>query len=590
MKWFRLIVLFMVVSLLLPAYGQEMYPKDWEDGPKPIASPDAVKGGTLRIFAGQYPQSFNYYLENNVLSAEIFGALYESLLSTDPVTAEYIPGLAEKWTISDDKKTFTFWIDERAQWSDGSPVTAEDVAWTFKAIMAPENLTGVHKVSLEVFEQPEVLGVRKIRFTANKVHWRNLGAVGSMAILPKHAWEKRDFNKVNFSFPVVSGPYQLAEIEEGISVRLTRRTNWWAGVQQRNKNIANFDTLFFRFFAERNNAFEAFKKGMIDLFPVYTSRLWIKETGGEAFLKNWIVKQKVANHRPVGFQGFAMNMRREPFTDVRVRKALAHLLDRETMNRTLMYDQYFLHRSYYEDLYTEKNPCTNPDLDFNPEKARALLKDAGWVVNPETGMLEKDGSPLVLRFLTRDPTADKFLAIYAEDLKDVGIRLEIDKKDWAAWSKDMDEYNYDMTWAAWGAGLFKDPEGMWASREAERRSGNNITGFKNENVDALIEKQKELFDVEARHAIVREIDRIVAAEVPYVLLWNIQGVRLLYWNKFGVPETVLSKYGDERSAYWYWWLDEYAAADLNDAMEHDDYLPPRSKRVVFDEVFEPNRE
>ncbi len=557
----------------------------WSDRPDPLASPRARVGGEITVFASQYPKSLNYYLDNNVLSAEIFGAMYETLLNMHPTTLAYEPGLADWWTISDDKRAFTFHIDPEARWSDGSPITAEDVRWTWAAIVDPKHLTGPHKVDMERFEPPEVIDERTIRFTAKTVHWKNLGAAGGFHILPSKAFKSMDFNDIHFEFPVVSGAYRLGEIDEGVSVRLRRRDDWWRRGRKRVEGTGNFSAIRFRFYAERENAFEAFKKGHIDLYPIYTSRLWVGETTGEKFLNNWIVKQKVYNHQPVGFQGFAMNMRRPPFDDPRVRKAMAHLLDRKKMNRTLMYNQYFLHRSYYEDLYSDDHPCPNPIIGMDPEKARALLGEAGWRVDPETGYLKKDGKRFSFRFLTRSSSADKFLAIYAEDLKDVGIELIIDKKDWAAWAKDMDELNYEMTWAAWSAGVFKDPEGMWSSAEAERKGGTNITGFSDPRVDRMIVKQKRIFDVRKRNEICREIDQIVYDACPYVLLWNINYTRLLYWNKFGTPKTVLSKYGDERGAYWYWWLDPDAADELSDAVSEGIPMMPRPASVRFDEVF-----
>ncbi len=553
----------------------------------PIASPDAIPGGELSAYAGPWPQSFNYYLDNNVFSATVFSFMYETLLGMDPISAEYVPGLAEKWEISDDKKTFTFWIDPKAKWSDGKPVTADDVAWTFAAIMDPKNLTGVHKVSLETIKPPEVISERCVRFTTDDVHWRNLGAVGGFNILPRHAFATQDFNKINFEFPVVSGPYRLNNISDGVFANFVLRKDWWARSRPENEFVCNFETITFRFYEENENAFEAFKKGMIDIFPVYTARLWVNETGDERFQKNWVIKQKIENRKPIGFQGFAMNMRRPPFDDVRVRKAMAHLLNRPRMNETLMYNQYFLHRSYFEDLYSADNPCPNEFFDYNREKAIALLNEAGWKMNPDKGLLEKDGKPFVFSFLSRDASSEKFLNIYAEDLKAVGIEMKIDKKDWAAWTKDMEEFNFEMTWASWSAGIFKDPEGMWASREAARTGGNNVTGFKNDRVDELIEKQKTEFDVGRRNEICREIDRIAAAEVPYVLLWNINCVRLLYWNKFGTPPTVLSKYGDDSSAFSYWWFDEDSAADLAEAMKNKDHLPSAPAIVNFDQTFRP---
>ncbi len=575
---------FFVLLAMLPllAGAEETFPgPDWKDEPSPLASPFATPGGEVNVYAHQYPQSFNYYLDNNVLSGELFGNMFETLLSIDGITAEYVPALASAWTISDDKKVFTFTLDERAKWSDGEPVTAADVVFTYETILDPKNLTGPHKVGLEGFEKPEVLDERTVRFTAREVHWRNLGIAGGLTILPKHALEGKDFNREHFEFPVVSGAYRLGEVKEGQFVKMERREDWWARDLPRNQHTANFDMLVYRFFSDTENAFESFKRGMIDVFPVYMARIWVNETTGPAYDKNWIVKQKIYNQNPIGFQGFAMNMRREPYDDMRVRKALAYLLNREKMNTTIMYNQYFLHKSYYEDLYDDANPCSNPEFGFDKDKARELLAEAGWVANPETGLIEKDGKPFVITFLTRDPSSDKFLAIYGEDLKDVGITLKIDRKDWAAWTKDMGEFNYDMTWAAWGAGLFKDPESMWHSREAERSNGNNITGFKNERVDEIIEQQKSIFDVGQRNELLRELDGLVAAEVPYILLWNLNYTRILYWNKFGTPPQVLSKYGDERSAFGLWWYDEDAAAELEMAMEDDLALPPRPVEVRF---------
>jgi microcin C transport system substrate-binding protein len=585
-KW--LIVAAGLMLLTAGAAAQEdlVFPKSsWQDRPDPLADDHARVGGEISVFGGQYPKSLNYYLDNNVLSAEVFGALFETLLSMNPLTMDYEPGLADRWTLSPDKKTFTFHINPSARWSNGEPVTAQDVKWTYDVIMDPKNMTGPHKISMERFNPPEVVDKNTIRFTAKAIHWKNLLAAGGFHILSKSAYQGMDFNTINFEFPVVSGPYQLGDIEEGIWVKLSRRSDWWQGKAESAKNKGNFHTITYKFFAERTNAFEAFKKGIIDLFPVYTSRIWINETGGDGFVKNHIIRQKIHNHKPVGFQGFAMNMRRPPFDDIRVRKAMAYLLDREKMNQTLMYGQYFLHRSYFEDLYSDAHPCPNPTITLDKKQARALLAAAGWTVNPETGYLEKNGKKFTFQFLTRDASSEKFLSIYAEDLKDVGIEMRIDKKDWAAWARDMEEFNFGMTWAAWSSGIFKDPESMWLSAEADRKSGNNITGFKNKAVDALIEKQKSVFDISRRNDICREIDQLIYQEFPYVLLWNIDYTRLLYWNKFGTPATVLSKYGDESSALWYWWADPDAEAMLHDAVEMEMMLPPKPGTVHFDAVF-----
>ncbi len=578
----KLALLGLAWAMATLAGAEEIFPREgWREAPNPLASEFAEKGGVLTGCIGPYPKSFNYYLDQNVMSAELFGQFYETLLAQHPVTLELEPMLADRCALGADRKTFTFHMNPLAKWSDGLPVTAEDVRWTFEAIMDPRNLTGPYKIDFGRFDPPEVLDAATIRFVAKEEHWKNLIALAGLQVLPKHAFEGKDFNLQNFEFPVVSGPYRLGEIKEGLQVSLERRTNWWAGDLPRFRNVANFDILRFRFFEEQDNAFEAFKKGEIDLFPVYTAHVWANQTSGDKFNRNWIVKQMVENQNPVGFQGIALNQRRPPLDDPRVRRALAHLYHREKMNETLMFNAYFLHRSYFEDLYDAAHPCANELIAFDKDKARALLAEAGWTADPATGLLTKDGRPLRLRYLSRGSTDDKFTAIFQEDLKDAGIELVVDKKDWAAWTKDMDEYNFDMTWASWSAGLFKDPESMWASKEAARPSGQNITGYGNAEVDALIDAQRTEFDVQKRHDIVRRIDAILAKDIPYVLLWNKRGTRLLWWNKFGMPDAPLGKYGDERSVHTYWWCDPDAAADLSHAMETGRALPARPARAVY---------
>lgn len=579
----------LVLTALAARPGGETFPAaGWQDRPDPVACPYAEPGGILRFAAFQPPKSLNAYIDSNTYTRQVFGMMYETLLNTDSDTMEFTPGLAARWSISADKSTYTFELDPAARWSDGTPVTADDVKWTFDQVMDPAHATGSSKVALGVFDSPQTQGASTIIFRAKESHWRNLLALGAFEILPRHAFKDQDFNRLDFDAPVVSGPYVLSSVKEQIEIRMSRRRDWWADARPSSRNTMNFDTIVFRYFSDNENAFEAFKKGQVDVYSVYTARIWANETIGEKFDKSWIVKRLVRNHKPIGFQGFAMNMRRPPFDDLRVRKALAHLVDRETMNRTMMFSAYFLHRSYFEDLYTPEIPCENEILDFNIARAKTLLREAGYRPNPQTGLLEKDGRVLSFSFLTRDGGADKFLAVCANAFNEVGIRMKIERKDFASWMRDMDEYNFDITWASWGGSVFRDPESMWLSKEADRPSGNNITGFKDPRVDALIEKQKTVFSITERNAICRELDSIITAAVPYVLLWNTDVTRLLYWDKFGTPKTVLSKFGDERSLLGYWWYDVNSAAELKAAMAAGDLLPQRAGLVDFDIVFRPS--
>ena len=254
----------------------------------------------------------------------------------------------------------------------------------------------------------------------------------------------------------------------------SRVPGWWRADFPSCRYVCNFDRIVLRYYIDNENAFEAFKKKSIDVYPVYTARIMRNETHGEKFDRNWILKRRVRNHNPVGYQGFAMNLRKWPFDDRRVRIAMAKLIDRETMNRTMMFNEYFLQRSYYEDLYDEAHPCPNPLYLFDPEGAAALLAEAGFAKNPKTGALEQNGRAFKFTFLSRSGGDEKFLSLFNAELRKLGIEMKIERKDFAAWMRDMDAFNFEMTWQSWGAGIFKNPETAWLSTEADRKGSNTI--------------------------------------------------------------------------------------------------------------------
>ena len=560
-------------------------PEGWQEKVSPLVDPHAKIGGEMRYYAGQYPKSLNFYLEFSTGGELVFNSMYENLMTVNPLTLELEPWLAKRWAISDDLKTFTFWLDPKAKWSDGVALTARDVAFTWAAIVNTNNLTGPWKADMERFDAPEVVDDFTIKFHAKEVHWRNLLNLTSIYIMPEHTLAKVDFNQVNFDLPPVSGPYLRGELKEGFYCKLERRKDWWRENYPSSKGLMNLQTVKLMYYQTDETAFDEMKKGKLDYLQILSARRWVTELNGEKFEKNWIVKQRVENRYPSQLSGLAMNMRRPLFADVRVRKALAHLMDRERLNRTIMYDQYVMHHSYFEDIYSPAHPCTNFYFKFDKERARQLFAEAGWKPNAKTGILEKDGKKFSFMFMARDPTENKFLVIFQQDLKDCGIEMKIELKDWSAWLKEMDAANFDMTWCSFSGSLFKDPESMWSSKEADRPGGDNRPGFKSARVDELIEKQKSEFDAAKRTEILREIDGILTQEVPFIILWTINYHRITYWNKFGMPPHILGAITDERGALAYWWYDADADADLKAARAANLPMPKLPFAVNFEDVF-----
>ena len=528
------------------------------------AAGSPVKGGTIRFNGGQPPKSFNAYVDNNNYSSMVFDLMYDKLLGMNETTTELEGALADRWEVSPDGRVFTFHLNPRAKWSDGEPVTAADVKWTFDAVMDPKSDTGPWKSTLGFFASPETPDARTVRFVKkgdSPRDWRDILNCAMFWILPKHAFEGKDFNKLDLLRAVSGSAYLIDRAEPQIETELKRHGRWWRQDDADSRAYMNFDRIVLRYYADNENAFEAFKKKKTDVYPVYTARIYTSETGGEKFRRNWILKRRVRNHAPIGFQGFAMNLRRKPFDDVRVRRAMAKLLDRETMNRTMMNGAYFLLRSYYPDLYDAEHPCAAEELKYDPEGAKKLLAEAGY------------GKGFKFNFLSRSSTEDKFLALYDHALRSCGIEMKIVRKDFAGWMRDMDSFDFDMTWAAWGSGTVKYPEIQWSSKEADRRGSNNITGFKSSEVDRLIAEEKGFDKAEARRDAYRKIDALVAAETPYVLLWQTDSTRLLYWNKFGTPKNVLAKFDRETCILSTWWYDLDKAEELERSMSSGGFLP-----------------
>lgn len=553
-----------------------------EGAPDPIASPEATKGGVFTTWGGAFPKSLNMWLDFNSFSAQIGGLLFEPLVVMHSTEDKPVGVLAESWEISPDGRTYTFRIHPNAKWSDGRPVTAEDVQFYFDTMMDPKNLTSLFRVDLSRFARPEVVDEKTVRITAEEPHWKNFWTAAGFVALPKHVWKEADFNKLNFEFPVVSGPYELADVKMNRSVALKRRGDWWGRVKPYTAGKHNFDHLVFRSTEDRNKVLEMLKKGDVDSYPIYTAKIWAEQTDFPQAKKNWVVKQSVFNKAPKSFQGMALNLRRPMFQDVRVRQALAHLLNRELMNEKLMFNQYFLLNSYYPDLYPDNVNPDAPIVKFDPEKARALLQEAGWKVGPD-GFLAKDGKRFTVTILHYDGTELRHLNVYLQDLKAVGIDAQIEVISRASFTKRVDDHDFDMIWSAWGASRLRDPESMWSSKTADETSTQNYPGVKDDEIDRLIELQKTEMDAGRRNEILKQIDARLVEIMPYVLLWQSGSDRLLYWNKFGTPPLVLGKYDGADAGIVYWWHDAAKEEALRNARSTGEALPAEPAEVRYPE-------
>ncbi len=565
----RKIIIFLVAFSMSNLFSKDIF----------FGDPNAIKGGNITLHTSEFPKSFNYYINNAVDASIVFSLVYESLISIHPETLEFMPLLAKSWRISKDKKTFIFEIDERAKWADGKPVTAYDVLFTYETIMNPSNMTSVQRIFLSRFNKPEILGERKIKFVAKNVHYNNFITLGGLNILPKHLFEGKNFNRdFNNNLPAGSGPYVLSEVKEGRYYILKRRGDYWGYALPHQTGIYNFDRIKFKVIRDDNVAFEAFKKGDFDIFTSITAKRWVTETNSIHFQKNWILRKKIYNFRPQGFSGIALNMRKPIFKDKRVRQALFMLFDRETLIKTLMYNEYKPLNSYWASINTQPEKI----IPYNPEKAKMLLKEAGYDrLDNEGYLVNKEGNRLEFKIYYVTEAFEKHLTTYVESCRKVGVKVNLERLSWATLLKKLDNYDFDALTIGWSTSLFEDPEQLWHSRHINEAGGNNLPGYKNKEVDRLIEMLPPIFDVAKRNEIIKQIDNIIYEEVPYILFWGANYEKIFYKPIFGMPKNCLTKYGSVYDFLVYWWIDPEKEKLYKDAIKKKNPLPSEEVEIYY---------
>lgn len=550
----------------------------WLSNPdyKGLGSRNAKKGGTMKFSETSYPPSLRTVGKNSnsVFNSMLEGLCYEGMLDLDPITFEYAPNLAKRWGIAEDQVTFYFELDEKAHWSDGKPVVAEDVVKTWELYTDPGIEDPFSVDYWNKYEKPVAISPQIVMVRSKQLNWRAFMSIGFMTILPGHIISKIDgktyLKEFQNKLMPGSGPYAFESSKVNEEIILVRRRDWWQQDAEKNTGYYNFDRLHFIFIQDDNLVKLRFKKGELDWVTINVAREWHQEFIPAMLPElayGYIQKRKVFTHRPIGVSGIAFNMRKQPFNDIRIRKAIAHLYNREKMMDKLFFNEY-----EYLDSFYPNSPYANPDnpkIRYDPDKAVALLEEAGWLQKnrDSEGWLIKDSKRFELSLNYVQKSSERILTIFQEDLRDIGIKLNLKQVTWATDIKEVGERNFEMSSRAYGGLLFPNPESSMHSKFADKKNNNNIWGFKNARVDEICEQYPRMFAPKERIKAVREIDGIASREHLYAFGWFAASTRLLYWNKFGMPDYVLSKTGDQRSIASLWWFDDEKNRVLQNAIE-----------------------
>ena len=438
--------------------------------------------------------------------------IIESMLDMDLNTGDLVPMLAERYEISADKTEFTFYLRKDVKWHDGKPFNADDVIYSFQKIMNPKVDSAPLRVYYVDCTEAKKIDDYTVRFRWKQPYFKALEVLGQMYLVPKHVLnDGTDFNKHPFGRkPIGTGPYKFVSWETGKRMELVKNKDYWG-------KPANFDKIIFKIITDENVSLQVFNQGELDMVGL-TPTQWLKQTNNPQFLQR--ATKLYFDYPQFGYIGW--NMRRAPFNDKKVRTAMTMMLDRETILKNIYYclgrvvsGPDYINTPFYDQ--------SIKPLPYDPEKAKKLLDQAGWTDHNGDGIRDKDGKDFKFEFLIPAGSEDteKIATIFKEDLeKKAGIKMEIRKLDWAVFLKNIQDWSFDACILGWGLDANPDHYQLWHSSMADVKGSSNHVGYKNPEVDKLIEQARAEFDKQKRIQIHHQIHRILAEDQPYTFLFN----------------------------------------------------------------------
>jgi microcin C transport system substrate-binding protein len=575
-------------SHALSLFGDVKYPPDFKHFD--YVNPDAPKGGTARFAAVGSYDNLNQFIIKGVPAAGV-GGVFDTLMtqSLDEPATEY-GLLAESVEVAQDRSWVIYTLRKEARFNDGSPVTPDDVIWTFETLRSKgrPQYRGYYADVGSV----EAVGERGVKFILKNNDNRELPQIiGELPVLPKAWWSTRDFDKTTLEPPLGSGPYKVEAVDPGRSITYRRVADYWGANLPVNRGRNNFDVMRYDYYRDPTVSLEAFKAGQYDFRMENSSKDWATGYDGPGLKEGLIKKEQIPNSLPTGMQSFAYNTRRPFFQDPRLRRALDYAFDFEWSNKTLFYGAYTRTESYFSnsDLASsglpgeaelavlEKFRGKIPDAVFttpyrepktdgsgnirdNLREALRLLKEAGWSVKADRLVNDKTGAPLEFEMLLDNPQFERVVLPFAQNLKRLGVEMKVRTVDTAQYQKRMDDFDYDMAIVGFGQSLSPGNEqrDYWGSKAADEPGSRNLLGVRDPVVDELVDLVIAASDRADLIAKTRSLDRVLLNSHYVIPNWHIRDFRVAYWSKFLRP-SVNPPYGTALNA---WWIDPAKEASV----------------------------
>ncbi|WP_442885864.1 extracellular solute-binding protein [Cypionkella sp.] len=567
-------------------YGAPALPPDFVSLPQ--ANPDAPKGGNIIFGESGSFDSLNPFIVKGVPPAGLSALTVETLLGRSYDEAFTLYGLlAESVDTDSDRSYVEFTLREGAKFSDGAPVTPEDVLWSFEKLGtegSPRYAGAWKKIA-----KAEQIGSRGVRFTFTAIDRELPLILGLRPILQKAQWQGKDFTASTLEAPIGSGPYVVESFEPGKFIAYKKNPNWWGADLAFNRGQHNLDEVRYEYFGDGGVVFEAFKAGVITSYREANPAKWASSYDFPSIAAGDVVKSEIAHQRPSGIDGFVFNTRKPLFADWRVREALIDAFNFELINQTLNGGVMPRIQSYYSNSELGAaiaDPASGKELALlapfkdqllpgtlegyslpvsdgseanraNLRKATKLLEDAGWSVQ-DGSLRDAQGQDFAFEILLQNGADDTIAmaSIYVEALKRLGINAKVTTVDSAQYKERTTNYDFDMTQYARSLSLSPGNEQMlyWGSVGVTEPGTRNWAGINSPAAEAMIQTMLTSTDREDFVAAVHALDRVLTAGRYVVPIWYSNVSRLAYVKQLHFPAS-LPIYGDwlgfQPDLWWY---------------------------------------
>lgn len=581
----------------LSAFGDLKYKPDFAHFD--YVNPDAPKGGQMNFAPPNATLNQSFLTFNTLNSLVLKGdspprteLCFDSLMASALDEPDAVYGLlAESVTLSQDRNGFRFSLRPQARFNDGSPLTAEDVAFALKLYkdQGHPNLSKALRYMTEaVAVDPTTLD---LTFNGEQSP-QNILAIVAMPIVSKAFYTANDFDASTMTPPLGSGPYKIGRVVAGQTVEYDRVADYWGRDLAVNRGLYNFDRIRIDFYLDRQAAFEAFKKGDTHFREEFTARVWATGYDFPALKDGKIVKREFPGEKTPDMQGVALNQRRTQFRDERVRRAIARCFDFEWMKRALFYGSYERSQSNFErsDYKAEGLPSpaelallepfraelppevfgeavTQPLSDGSGHdrkllgEASRLLAQAGWK-RAGSFVVNDKGERLQVEMLAEDDGIVRIFTPWSENMKAIGIDASIRQVDSAQYEQRHSDFDFDLTVLHWSIGATPTNDGLemlYDSRMAKTPGQRNYPGTESKAIDALIVAAGKAQSRNELVTALRALDRVLRARLDWIPTYYLANHRVAYWDMFDFVEQK-PDFGFPVETLW--WFDKGKAAKI----------------------------